>query len=310
MYGSFESAKEAYDALRHVAWPLVIKADGLCAGKGVLVAHDFDEARDFIERVMEKNELGAGGKRILLEEAHEGDELSFIVVTDGKSYALLAPTRDHKRAFDGNQGPNTGGMGAYSTDELLPERLRKEITSTIVEPTLAGLAADRIPYQGFLYVGLMLTNSGPKVLEFNCRLGDPETQAIVARMDFDLAEVLLDVADGNLRASNLRWKPGASVCVVLASGGYPGKFESGKRIEGLTGAEQITGVSVFHAGTKRVGEEIVTSGGRVLGVTAAGPTLGAALGSAYEAAARIRFEGMHYRKDIGRHGTSLKASGN
>ena len=310
MYGAFESTKEAYNALRQVTFPLVIKADGLCAGKGVLVAQDFDEARAFIERVMEKNELGAGGKRILLEEALEGDELSFIVVTDGKSYAPLVPTRDHKRVFDGNQGPNTGGMGAYSTDELLPEPLRKQIVSTIVEPTLTGLAADGIPYQGFLYVGLMLTRSGPQVLEFNCRLGDPETQAIVARMDFDLADVLQNVAEGNLSASKLRWKPGASACVVLASGGYPGKFETGKRIDGLTSIGRITGVTVLHAGTKRVGEEILTSGGRVLGVTAAGPTLGVALGSAYEVAAKIRFDSMHYRKDIGRHGNSLKASGN
>jgi phosphoribosylamine--glycine ligase len=310
-YGAFESAKQAYTALKNIPWPVVIKADGLCAGKGVLVAQDFDEARDFIERVMEKNELGAGGKRVLLEEGLDGDELSFIVVTDGRSYAPLVPTRDHKRVFDGNQGPNTGGMGAYSTDDLLPEPLRETIVSTIVEPTLKGLAADGIPYQGFLYIGLMLTSSGPKVLEFNCRLGDPETQAIVARMDFDLAEVLEDVAMGNLQPSKLHWRPGASACVVLASGGYPGKFEAGKRIDGLTGSEGITGVKVLHAGTKRVGRDVVTSGGRVLGVIAMGPTLGAALGSAYAAADRIHFEGMHYRRDIGRHpGNSLKATGN
>ena len=310
MYGAFESAKQACGALKNVKWPVVIKADGLCAGKGVLVAQDLDEAHDFIERVMEKNELGAGGKRILLEEGLEGDELSFIIVTDGKNYAPLVPTRDHKRVFDGNQGPNTGGMGAYSTDELLPEPLRKTIVSSIVEPTLKGLASDGIPYQGFLYIGLMLTSSGSKVLEFNCRLGDPETQAIVARMNFDLAEVLQHLAAGRFDASKLRWKPGASACVVLASGGYPGRFETGKKIEGLTAAEKVTGVKVLHAGTKRVGDEIVTSGGRVLGVTAAGPTLGAALGSAYAAADKIRFDGMHYRRDIGRHVNSLKATGN
>jgi len=309
-YGAFESASKAYTALHNVPFPVAVKADGLCAGKGVLVAQNFEKARDFIERVMEKSELGAGGKRILLEEGLEGDELSFIVVSDGNSYAPLVPTRDHKRVYDGNQGSNTGGMGAYSTDDLLPEALRKTIVSTIVQPTLAGLAADRIPYQGFLYIGLMLTNSGPKVLEFNCRLGDPETQAIVARMDFDLADVLQNVASGNLQTSKLRWKPGASACVVLASGGYPGRFESGKRIEGLAGAEQITGVKVLHAGTQGVSDEVVTSGGRVLGVTAAGPTLGAALGAAYAAAEKIHFEGMHYRKDIGRHFNSLKASGN
>jgi phosphoribosylamine---glycine ligase len=287
----------------------VIKADGLCAGKGVFVASDFVAARDFIERVMEKNELGAGGKRILLEEALEGNELSFIILTDGERYAPLVPTRDHKRVFDGNRGPNTGGMGAYSTDELLPEPLRRNTVSTIVEPTLAGLASDGLPYQGFLYIGLMLTASGPKVLEFNCRLGDPETQAIMARMDFDLAEVLADVAAGRLDPSKLRWKPGASVCVALASRGYPGKFETGKRIAGLTGAEHITGVTVLHAGTKRAGGEILTSGGRVLGVTATGPSLDAALRSAYEAAGRIHFEGMHYRTDIGRPVNSLKATG-
>ena len=248
-------------------------------------------------------------ERRRLEEGLEGDELSFIVVTDGSSYAPLVPTRDHKRVFDGNQGPNTGGMGAYSTDELLPEPLRKTIVSDIVEPTLKGLAADGIPYQGFLYIGLMLTGSGPKVLEFNCRLGDPETQAIVARMNFDLAEVLQDVAAGRLDALKLRWKPGVSACLVLASGGYPGRFETGKKIEGLTGAEQITGVKVLHAGTKRVDDEILTSGGRVLGVTAIGPTLGAALGSAYAVAENIRFEHMHYRRDIGRHASTLKASG-
>lgn len=310
MYGSFTSAEHAYSALRGVTFPVVIKADGLCAGKGVFLAEDFAEARDFIERVMEKNELGAGGRRILLEERLEGDELSFIVVTDGKSYAPLVPTRDHKRVFDGNRGANTGGMGAYSTDVLLPDGLRKTILSTIAEPTLAGLAAQGIPYQGFLYIGLMLSPSGPKVLEFNCRLGDPETQAIVARMDFDLAEVLEDVASGRLIGCKLHWKPGASACVVLASGGYPGKFETGKPVDGLASAEEILGVKVFHAGTKRAGNEILTSGGRVLGVTSWGPNLAAALGSAYAAAERICFDRMHYRKDIGQQGQSLKASGN
>lgn len=310
MYGSFATAKDASTALREVSFPVVIKADGLCAGKGVFLAQNFAEARDFIERVMERNELGTGGRGVLLEERLEGDELSFIIVSDGKSYAPLVPTRDHKRVFDGNQGANTGGMGAYSSDALLPDGLRGTIVSTIVEPTLAGLAADGIPYQGFLYIGLMLAPSGPKVLEFNCRLGDPETQAIVARMDFDLAEVLEDVAAGNLIASKLRWKPGASACVVLASGGYPGKFETGKPIDGLASAEQITDVKVLHAGTKRVGDKVVTSGGRVLGVTSWGPTLGAALGSAYVAAEGIRFDRMHYRKDIGQAGHSVTASGN
>ena len=309
MYGTYDSPADVYMALNSLAWPVVIKADGLCAGKGVFLAPDFAAAKDFIQRVMEKNELGPGGKRILLEEALEGEELSFIIVTDGTRYAPLVPTRDHKRVFDGNQGPNTGGMGAYSTDELLPDELRETIRSKIVEPTLRGLAADGIRYQGFLYIGLMLTKSGPRVLEFNCRLGDPEAQAILARMDFDLAELLNDVASGHLQPTKLRWKPGASACVVLTSGGYPGKFESGKRIEGLTTVEQITGVKVLHAGTKLEREIVATNGGRVLGLTAAAATLDDALASAYEAASKIHFEGMHYRKDIGAHPTHLRAAG-
>ncbi len=309
MYGAYDSPASVYDVLPAVTWPVVIKADGLCAGKGVFLAPDLEAAKDFVARVMEKNELGPGGKRIVLEEALEGDELSFIILTDGERYAPLVPTRDHKRTLDGNQGPNTGGMGAYSTDELLPGALRETIISTIVEPTLRGLAADGIHYQGFLYIGLMLTKSGPKVLEFNCRLGDPETQAIVARMDFDLAEALRSVAARQLDPSRLRWKGGASACVVLVSGGYPGRFESAKAIEGLTAAEQITGVKLLYAGTKQEGGAIVTSGGRVLGVTAAASSLDAALALAYQAASKIHFDGMHYRKDIGAHATRLKAAG-
>jgi phosphoribosylamine--glycine ligase len=309
MYGTYNSPADAYGALRSVAWPVVIKADGLCAGKGVFLAPDFAAAKDFVERVMEKNELGPGGRRILLEETLEGEELSFIMLTDGKRYAPLVPTRDHKRVFDGNQGPNTGGMGAYSTEELLPEDLRETIRSTIVEPTLDGLAADGIRYQGFLYIGLMLTNSGPKVLEFNCRLGDPETQAILARLDFDLADVLHDVSKERLDPAKLRWKSGASACVVLTSGGYPGRFENGRRIDGLTAAGKIGGVKVLHAGTKLARDGVVTNGGRVLGITAAATSLKSALASAYEAVSRIHFEGMHYRKDIGSHTTRLKAAG-
>ena len=309
MYGAYDSPGAAYSALCAVDWPVVIKADGLCAGKGVFLAGNPDAATDFIERVLEKHELGEGGKRVMLEEALEGDELSFILLTDGERSAALVPTRDHKRVFDNNEGPNTGGMGAYSSDELLPDELRKTIDATIVEPTLRGLAADGIRYKGFLYVGLMLTKSGPKVLEFNCRLGDPETQAIAARMDFDLPEVLANLAAEELKPEKLKWRPGASACVVLASGGYPGKFESGKEVEGLTEAAQVTDVKVLHAGTKRQGDAIVTSGGRVLGVTASGPSLEAALQKAYAAAGKIHFDGMHYRKDIGRHNQKTTPAG-
>ena len=309
MYGEFDTSQDAVAALSSVDWPVVIKADGLCAGKGVFVAQDATSAEDFIRRVMEKNELGAGGKRLLLEETLAGEELSFILVTDGQRYASLVPTRDYKRVFDGNRGPNTGGMGAYSTDELLPVELQQHILESIVEPTMRGLASEGILYQGFLYIGLMLTASGPKVLEFNCRLGDPETQAIVARMDFDLAELLAELAAGILEPTRLRWKPGTSVCVVIASGGYPGKFGTGKRIEGLTDAECVNGVKVFHAGTHRQGDSILTSGGRVLGVTSASASIEAAVATAYEAAGKIRFEGMHYRRDIGAHAGRVKAVG-
>jgi phosphoribosylamine---glycine ligase len=309
MYGAYDSPGDAYGALCAVDWPVVMKADGLCAGKGVFLAGNPDEATDFIERALEKHELGEGGKRVMLEETLAGDELSFILLTDGKRYATMVPTRDHKRVFDKNEGPNTGGMGAYSSDELLPESLRETITAKIVEPTLQGLATDGIRYQGFLYVGLMLTKDGPKVLEFNCRLGDPETQAIVARMDFDLAEVLADVAEGKLEPSKLKWKAGASACVVIASGGYPGKFASGKVVHGLQEAAKLADVKVLHAGTKKSGENILTSGGRILGVTASGGSLDGALKKVYEACRRISFEGMHYRRDIGKHYEQGKAAG-
>jgi phosphoribosylamine---glycine ligase len=309
IYGAYDSPGDAYGALCAVDWPVVIKADGLCAGKGVFVATNPDAATEFIERVMEKNELGPGGRRVILEETLDGDELSFILLTDGERYAPLVPTRDHKRVNDNNEGPNTGGMGAYSSDELLPEGLRNALTTSIIEPTIKGLAKDGIRYQGFLYVGLMLTNEGPKVLEFNCRLGDPETQAIAARMNFDLGEVLSDVAAGTLRPEKLQWKPGASACVVLASGGYPGKFENGKEIHGLEDAAKIPDVKILHAGTKRDEKRYFTSGGRVLGVTASGDSLDAALQKAYQSVEKIHFEGMHYRRDIGRHTRQSSAAG-
>ena len=309
MYGTYDSAKAARAALSNVQWPLVLKADGLCAGKGVVVAQNEAEAQDFIERSLDKNELGPGGTRVLFEDGLDGDELSFIVLTDGIRYAPMVPTRDHKRAFDGNNGPNTGGMGAYSADDLLTPSLRQRVISEIVEPSLRGLERDGLPYHGFLYAGLMLTKQGPKVLEFNCRLGDPEAQAIVARMDFDLAEILSDVAQRRLDPAKLQWKKGASACVVLASGGYPGKFEKGKPISGLTSIETDTGVQVFHAGTARSGDSLVTSGGRVLGVTASADSLDTALAAVYRAIAHIHFDGMHFRKDIGAGANRSRAAG-
>jgi phosphoribosylamine--glycine ligase len=299
MYGEFSSPEAAYAALSEVRYPVVVKADGLCAGKGVLLAESASEAKDFITRAMLIQEFGAGGKRVILEETLAGEELSFIIVTDGEKYAVLPPTRDHKRAFDRDRGPNTGGMGAYSADELMPSALRAEIEGQIVGPTLRGLAADGIRYQGFLFIGLMLTNDGPKVLEFNCRLGDPETQAILARVDFDLAEALANLATRRFDPDEWKWKSGASACVVIASAGYPGRFETGRIVHGLTALGKETSFKILHAGTRRQGDVIITSGGRVLGVTCYGSNLESALSGAYAAASKIRFEGMHYRTDIG-----------
>jgi phosphoribosylamine--glycine ligase len=307
MYGWHDSAAKAYSDLCSVEWPMVIKADGLCGGKGVLVAQDPDEATAFLERVMEQREFGSGGDRVLLEEALTGQELSYIILTDGKRYAPLVPTRDHKRVLDGDRGPNTGGMGAFSADALLPPALDEVIRTRIVEPTLQGLASEGLPYRGFLYFGLMLTAAGPMVLEFNCRMGDPEAQAIVVRMDFDLAAVLQCASRGELAPADLRWKAGASACVVMASAGYPGEVAAGKPIQGLTGATEQGGGQVFHAGTEKRDNNYYTSSGRVLGICASAPALPEALQKAYALCGTVSFEGAQYRKDIG---ASARAAGN
>jgi phosphoribosylamine--glycine ligase len=279
-----------------------VKADGLCGGKGVLVAETRAEAAAFIRCLLEKHALGQGGSRILLETALKGEELSFIVLTDGRSFLQMAPTRDHKRVFDGDRGPNTGGMGAYTVDGMIPSEIESIILDKIVRPTIAGLSEEGLPYMGFLYFGLMLTAEGPLVLEYNCRMGDPETQPLMMRMDFDLAAALDAVASRKLASFKPAWKSGASACVVMTSGGYPGPYETGKKIEGLAEANALPDVAVFHAGTKRDGDSIVTSGGRVLGVTAMGENLEQAICKAYEAVGKIHFAGAHYRTDIGAKG--------
>ncbi len=309
-YGVYDSLGDAYAALHRVDWPVVVKADGLCAGKGVLVAPDPEEARSFIERLMDKHELGPAGDHVLLEEALGGEELSYIVLTDGEHILPLAPARDHKRVFDGDKGPNTGGMGAYSVDGMIPATLEKTILETIVRPAIAGMAAEGRPYQGFLYFGLMLTPNGPKVLEFNCRMGDPETEALVARMDFDLSQALEALTTGKLGGVTPSWDPAASVCVVMASGGYPGEFQDGKRIEGLEAAGEVPGAVVFHAGTRVEEGTYYTGSGRALVVSASGSSLQEAARAAYDAVGRIRFEGAHYRRDIGVRGAArVRASG-
>jgi len=298
LHGVFDSAEAAIENLEMLSYPLVLKADGLCAGKGVLVAKSFSEAAEFVDRVLEKREFGDGGSSILIEQALDGDELSFIVLCDGERFIPMVPTRDHKRAFDGDMGPNTGGMGAYSCDGMISPRLEAQILKGLVGPTMKALAQEGCTYRGFLYFGLMLTSEGPKVLEFNCRLGDPETQAIVARMDFDLAEALYAAAEGRLASQTLNWHPGASVCVVMASEGYPGKYAIGKEIAGLERAASLQEVSLFHAGTKRSGDIYYTCSGRVLGVTARGQTLDGARRAAYDAVGAVDFAGRQYRYDI------------
>ncbi len=303
VYGIHDSLAGAQKGLRTVRWPLVIKADGLCAGKGVLVTSSPDEAAEFLERMMGRREFGDAGKRILLEEGLAGEELSYIVLTDGKNFVPMAPTRDHKRAFDGDEGPNTGGMGVYSTDEILPKQLETKILDTIVKPTLAGLEERGTPYKGFLYFGLMLATVGPKVLEYNCRLGDPETQAILLRADFDLAQACMAAASGDLGGFRPKWTPGASVCVVLASQGYPASPITGIRITGLEDAARVPGAVVFHAGTRREGNIYYSSGGRILNVCACGSDLPDSSKIVYDSVSKIQVQGSYYRKDIGSKAT-------
>lgn len=300
VYGICDSAGDAYRALEAVKWPVVIKADGLAAGKGVLVAQSLEEGRAFVARVMEAREFGDAGARILLEEGLAGEELSYIILTDGTNFVRMAPARDHKRAFDNDEGPNTGGMGVYSIDEILPAALEDTIIDSIVRPTLAGLAAEGLPYRGFLYFGLMLAADGPKVLEYNCRLGDPETEAVLLRADFDFAEACMLAARGKLDGFEAKWLPGASVCVVMASKGYPGSPQTGVPIRGLEDAAKSPGAVIFHAGTRKNNGTFCTNGGRVLVVSAAGENLASARRQAYDAVSRIQIDGAHYRSDIGK----------
>jgi phosphoribosylamine--glycine ligase len=280
---------------------VAIKADGLAAGKGVVVASDASEAERALEAILSGRLVGDPGRRVVLEEKLEGEEVSFLVLTDSATALPLAPTQDHKRVFDDDRGPNTGGMGAYCDDGILSEKLFQRIMDEIVGPTLSGLRKEGMPYRGVLYCGLMITADGPRVIEYNVRFGDPEAQALLFRLETDLAEVLLELAAGNLRDAPLQWKPGASVCVVACSEGYPGEYPVGRPIHGLEEAE-AGGAKVFHAGTAAQNGCLVTSGGRVLGITAAGPDLASATRAAYAASSKIHFDGMHYRRDIARKG--------
>lgn len=300
---SFAQVEDALKALSDgsFAYPLVIKADGLAAGKGVVIAEDETIARATIQAFMTEQKLGAAGNQILLEECLVGRELSYLIFTDGENFIPLPFAQDHKRAFDGDQGPNTGGMGVFSTPGMLDETIEKQIVDEIVLPSLRGAKAEGFTFRGVLFIGLMLTKDGAKVLEYNVRLGDPETQAVLKRLDSDLLEILLATTEGRLHQIKPRWSDDSVACVVMASAGYPGSYENGKLISGIAEAETVNGVNVFQAGTCRNEKgEIETAGGRVLAVTARAATLAAATELAYAGIAKISFAGGHYRRDIGR----------
>jgi phosphoribosylamine---glycine ligase len=293
-----DSIDEVLAALPHFHAPVVVKADGLAAGKGVVICKTKEEAASSAAEMFSGRNLGEAGRRVVLEECLTGDELSFLVLSDGERVAPLVAAQDHKRIGDGDTGPNTGGMGAYSTANIVDDQMTQWLLQHIARPVVAGMKAEGAEYKGILYCGLMMTARGPMVLEFNCRFGDPETQPILMRLESDLLEALEASIEGRVSEGDFKWSKDASVCVVVSSGGYPGTFEAGKKILGLEDAGKVEGVKVFHAGTTRHDGGFYTAGGRVLGVTARGADLRTAVDRAYNATAKIGFEGAHYRKDI------------
>jgi len=298
-YKAFYSPNEAENYIRMKGAPIVVKADGLASGKGVIVASTVDEAVEGIDLIMRKKAFGDAGNRVIIEECLKGEEASFMAFSDGETVVAMASSQDHKRVFDHDKGPNTGGMGAYSPAPVVTPELEERIMREIMLPTVRGMKQEGHPYKGVLYAGIMVTDDGPKVLEFNVRFGDPEAQPILMRLDSDLLDIMMAVNEGALTPELVRWKPQASVCVVAAAKGYPGSYEKGFPISGLDEAAKLPETFVFHAGTADKGDQIVTNGGRVLGVTALGHDVAEAISRAYAAMGKIHFDGIHYRKDIG-----------
>jgi phosphoribosylamine--glycine ligase len=294
----FEDPERAAAWLREVEHPVVVKADGLCAGKGVIVCDGRDDALAAVDEILVKRRFGVAGARIVIEERLTGQEASVMAVTDGRTIAVLEPAQDHKRIFDGDRGPNTGGMGAYSPAPVVTPKVMAQVEREILVPMVHGLGRERIPYRGVLYAGLMITRGGPRVLEFNCRFGDPETQVVLPRLRTDLLELLLATAEGRLSDCDLDWDPRPAVCVVMASAGYPGSVEKGVPVEGVEEASKRPDVLVYHAGTATEDGRLVTAGGRVLGVTALGEDIAVARDRAYGAVHGIRFRGAQWRSDI------------
>ena len=300
-YRVFDEPSAAERALRsgRFDFPVVLKADGLAAGKGVLICAGLEEAVAALDRIMIAKRFGAAGDRLVIEEFLRGEEASFMVLADGAGNVVpMVPSQDHKQIFEGGRGPNTGGMGAYSMDGLLSPDLQQRILDEVILPTVDGMNQEGHPFAGILYAGLMLTNDGPKVLEFNVRFGDPEAQVILPRLRSDLATLLLQAARGDLASTRAEWTPEAAVCVVAAAKGYPGSYPKGQEISGLANAARTENLVVFHAGTSRANGRFVTSGGRVLGVTALAPSLDDAVRRAYSALREIHFDGIYYRRDI------------
>jgi phosphoribosylamine--glycine ligase len=298
-YAICDSVEQVRSALSHFHTPVVVKADGLAAGKGVVIAKSKEEAAGVSAEMLSGQMLGDAGSRVVLEECLTGDELSFLVFSDGERVAPLVAAQDHKRVGNGDTGPNTGGMGAYSTPEIVDDTMRDWLVHHIARPVVTGMKAEGAEFKGVLYCGLMMTARGPMVLEFNTRFGDPETQPILMRLESDLLDALEASVQGRVSDGDFRWSSDSSACVVMSAGGYPGTYEVGKQISGLDEAAEIDGVKVFHAGTAKRDRIYYTAGGRVLGVTARAPRLDTALAKAYEACGKIGFAGAHYRKDIG-----------
>jgi len=295
----FDNAEEALNFLKQAIFPLVIKADGLAAGKGVIVCQDFLEAEKAIDEIMVQKVFKEAGEQIIIEECLEGEEISILAISDGENYCLLESSQDHKRIFDDDVGPNTGGMGAYSPAPVLTEKLSSVIETRVIEPTIRGMQRNDMPFKGVLYAGLMLTPEGPMVLEYNVRFGDPEAQAVLPRMKSDIVELMLASCGGRLDKFKLKWDKRSCVCVVMSSGGYPGEYETGKEITGLKDVEKMEDTYVFHAGTKAENKKIVTSGGRVLGVTGLGGGIENAIENTYKAVDKIDFDRCFFRRDIG-----------
>jgi len=304
-YAVCTTAQEAEQAIGLFHAPIVVKADGLAAGKGVLICQSRKAAMEAAQGLFNGKLLGSQEQQIVIEEFLQGEEVSFLCLSDGKHITPLVPAQDHKRIGEGDTGLNTGGMGVYSTDAILDPGMTHWIMKHIARPTIAGMASEDTPFVGVLYIGLMMTPRGPQVLEYNARFGDPETQAILVRLDSDLLEALEACIDGTLADTEMKWKPGASACVIASSGGYPGSYKTGFPISGLD-AIDTPGVQVFHSGTAIADGKLLTSGGRVLGVTAAAPTLRQALDEAYQAIQKIQFEGIYFRRDIGHRALSKK----